>query len=70
MAVHSTPEPAAGENNMQANPALFVVWAVFGLIIGAIMYFILGGNPYIHLVIGVIAGIFGGAYGMKMKNRK
>jgi len=51
-------------------PALYLVWAVFGLIIGAGMFFVLGGNLYIHLAIGVVAGIFGGAFGMKNRNKK
>ncbi|WP_156892466.1 hypothetical protein [Salaquimonas pukyongi] len=52
---------------MANNPALVVVWAVLGLLIGGAMYFVLGGNPYIHMMIGVAGGIVGGSYAAKRR---
>ena len=54
---------------MPDNPALFVVWGVFGLLIGYVMYLFLGGNPLIHMAIGIVAGIAGGAFARANRNR-
>ena len=55
---------------MANNPALIVVWAVLGLLIGGAMYLVLGGNPYIHMAIGIIGGIAGGSYAAKRRQSR
>jgi len=52
------------------NPALIVVWAVLGLVIGGVMFLLLGGDPYIHMAIGVIGGIAGGSYAAKRRQSR
>ena len=55
---------------MPQNPAMFIVWAVFGLLLGGAMFLALGGNPYIHMGIGVVGGIAGGAFAQYQRNKR
>ena len=50
-------------------PRHIIIAIVFGLAIGLIMYYILGGNPLIHMAIAIV-GAFAGAWYATRNNRK
>ncbi|MEC9344482.1 MAG: hypothetical protein VYD64_11635 [Pseudomonadota bacterium] len=44
-----------------------IIAIVFGVAIGLIMYYVLGGNPLIHMAIAIVGALFGAWFGTRRK---
>ncbi|MCB1461750.1 MAG: hypothetical protein KDJ90_04820 [Nitratireductor sp.] len=50
-------------------PRHIVIAIVFGVAIGLAMYYVLGGNPLIHIAIAIVGAFIGAWFGTRNLNK-